>query len=1566
MNQPAAPEERIDGIAIIGMSGRFPGARNTSEFWQNLRNGVESISTFSAEELARQGFPASVLNEPNFVSAGGVLDDVDRFDAVFFGLNARDAEIMDPQQRLFLECSWESLEDAGYNPEMFAGSIGVYAGTSQSSYLYQIYADAERAAHLDQMQLQILNDKDHLTTHVSYKLNLTGPSVVVQSACSTSLVAISIACDALWNHRCDMALAGGVAISIPQRKGYTYMPGGILSPDGHCRAFDAAAHGTVGGSGVGVVVLRRLSEAILAGDRIYAVIRGAALNNDGSFKVGYTAPSIPGQAAVIAMAQAMAGVNPETISYIEAHGTGTQLGDPIEVAALTEAFRMKTEKKGFCAIGSVKTNVGHLDPAAGVTGLIKTALALQHKEIPASLHFQKPNPEIDFENSPFYVNTRTSAWPADGGPRRAGVSSFGIGGTNAHCVLEEAPVCALSGESRKDVLLLLSAKSKAALEAQTANFASYLKTNSGSNLADVAFVTQVGRKAFHHRRMLLCGSDEGERAVSALESLDPECVFSNAGDAKERPVVFLFPGQGAQYVNMARGLYETESVFRAEFDQCCDLLLEYLGTSLREVLYPEGGVRGQASEQLTRTAFAQPALFAIEYSLAALWMSWGIRPQAMIGHSIGEYVAACLAGVLSMEDALKLVAARGRLMDGMSPGSMLSVPLSETEARSALGGNLSVAAINSPSSCVISGPTNGVEDLERRFAARGLPCRRLVTSHAFHSAMMDAAVGPFVEEVRGVSLNAPSIPYLSNVTGTWITAEEATSPEYWGTQMRKAVRFADCLAELLKEPDWVLLEVGPGRTLCSLLRQQNVDVSQRPILPSLGAAPEKRDDATFFLETLGRLWLSGAPVDWVAFSASEKRCRIPLPTYPFERQRYWIGIPDKLESAGAAESARRRPFSDWFYIPTWSQVESANAKLDAPLNQAQDWLIFCDSQGVGTDLAKLLKSDGNTVTTVRAGDRFGEAEEGTYLLRPGESGDYDKLIESLAAKGRLPQQIAHLWLLTGNSEEQPLDSLLDRGFRSLTFLVQAIGRQSLSEDMQIGVVSDRLQALLDEDTISPAKATVLGPCRVIPQEYPHITCRSIDVMTEETAEEIARQVRHELTAEPYSDVVAYRSGRRYLQSWEQVRLDDEDHAPLLEEDGVYLITGAFGGIGLTLAQRIAKGRRTKLVLIGRSALPERSAWQEWLDQHDVEDVTSVRIKAIQEIESAGATVMVACADVSDRAQMAAVVEEARRSFGAINGIIHSAGIAGGGMIQLKSQKVADSVLAPKVQGTMVLDELLNDQPLDFFLICSSLASVYGGFGQMDYCAANNFLDAYAQANTRAGRLTVAVNWDTWSEVGMAVKTEVPAELEQSRRKSLERGISPDEGADAFIRILNSGRRQVLVCTTDLQANLEAGGALTTAQVEQEPSALSTAPKTTHPRPALGTPYAPPRSQTEDEVAAVWQDLLGVAPVGIHDNFFELGGHSLLAIQLISQLRGLYEVEVSVQNLFDAPTVAKLAERIDASREESDDMEAVARLLEQVEQLSESEVQSFLDDRHPPPAPARLDDAGTGPQMGQSA
>ncbi|MBD2309011.1 acyltransferase domain-containing protein [Chroococcidiopsis sp. FACHB-1243] len=901
-----------DEIAIIGMAGRFPGAPNIDLFWHNLQNGVESISDFTDEELISAGVDPAVLSDRSYIKAGGVLEDIELFDAAFFGFTPKEAEITDPQHRLFVECVWEALENASYNSETYADRIGLFAGATLSSYLLNnlfsnFYPHFNSLKPVEAFQIFVGNDKDHLPTQISYKLNLKGPSVNVQTACSTSLVAVHFACQSLLNGESDIALAGGVSITLPQKTGYYYEKGGILSVDGHCRAFDANASGTIFGNGLGVVVLKRLEDALSDRDYIHAVIKGSAINNDGSLKVGYTAPSVDGQTAVILEALALANVEPETISYIETHGTGTALGDPIEIAALTQAFRCTTDKKGFCAIASAKTNVGHLNSAAGVAGLIKTVQALKHQKIPPSLHFKSPNPEIDFANSPFYVNTTLSEWQTNGTPRRAGVSSFGIGGTNAHVILEEAPLEIQNSkfkiQNSEDVierplhLLCLSAKSEKALEQVTANLIGHLKQHPELNLADVAYTLSVGRRAFNYRRTLVC--HDVDDALKALLTLNPQRVFTYYQKPSNRPVVFMFSGQGAQYVNMARELYEVESIFQEQVDICADILKPHLGLDIRQIIYPSEQQTEIASVQLQQTAIAQPALFVIEYAIAQLWMAWGVRPNAAIGHSIGEYVAATLAGVFSLEDALALVAARGEMMQQMPSGSMLAVPLSENDVQPFLGKELSLAAINSPSMSVVSGKTESVEALQNYLASKGVDCRFLHTSHAFHSQMMEPVLEPFALAVKKVSLNPPQIPFISNVTGTWIKDDEATNPSYWSQHLRSCVRFSTGLSELLKQPENIFLEVGSGRTLSTLTRQHLARDAKQLVLTSLRHPKEKQSDVTFLLNTLSQLWLAGTEIDWSEFYSHEQPYRVPLPTYPFERQRYWIEA--KLLSSFSSE-----------------------------------------------------------------------------------------------------------------------------------------------------------------------------------------------------------------------------------------------------------------------------------------------------------------------------------------------------------------------------------------------------------------------------------------------------------------------------------------------------------------------------------------------------------------------------------------------------------------------------------------------------------------------------------------
>ena len=1344
-------------VAIIGMAGRFPGAADIDTFWHNLCAGVESISFFSEEELLASGVAAALLRDPQYVRASGVSMDVGSFDASFFGYSPHEAALMDPQQRVFLECAWQALENAGYNPGTYTGLIGVYAGASMNTYLYRnLQSNRDLLEAGGGYHVMVASDKDFLATKASYKLNLRGPSVTVQTACSTSLVAVHLACQSLRNGECDLALAGGVSVRIPQQAGYLFQEGIVLSPDGHCRAFDARAGGTVPGSGAGLVVLKLLSDAVADGDRIEAVIKGSTINNDGSLKAGYTAPNLEAQAAVIAEAQGIAGIEADSITYVEAHGTGTIVGDPIEIAALTKAFRIGTPRQGFCAIGSVKTNIGHLDAAAGVAGLIKTVLALKHKQIPPSLNFEQPNPRIDFEHSPFYVNTQLSEWKATSGPRRAGVSSFGIGGTNAHLVLEEVPAVESASQSRPVQLLVLSAKTEAALETATTNLVQHLEQAAEPNLADVAYTLQIGRKTFEQRRILI-GRD-GTDVKTALRNLDPARVLTSREEAIERPVVFMFTGQGAQYVGMGSELYQAEPLFHQLVDECCERLQPHLGFDLRSVLYPPQGQTEKAIEQLTQTAVTQPALFVIEYALAKLWMEWGIRPQAMIGHSIGEYVAACLAGVFSLEDALALVATRGRLMQQLPGGAMLSVPLAEAEVQPLLDAQLSIGVINGPARCVVSGSLEALEALQNRLTRQGVTYQRLHTSHAFHSPMMEPILGLFTEQVKRVKLNPPQMPCISNVTGNWLTAEEATTPAYWARHLRQTVRFADGLRQLLQEPDQILLEVGPGRTLTTLALQHPSKAKDQVVLSSLRHPQDQQSDVAFLLTALGKLWLAGAAVDWAGFHAHERRLRVSLPTYPFERQLYWIEPQAQAAQSPEKPLEMRKPdIADWFYVPSWKRSVLASRKSPAEL-KLSTWLIFADECGLGTQLAIRLEQAGHEVVMVQAGSAFARVSERAYTLNPDQSDHYTALLADLFAQQLRPHTMVHLWSVTASEQaESELERCAHQqtlGFYSLLALAQALGQQAGTESCRLIVISNELQEVTGEETICPDKATVLGPVQIIPHEYPNIQCCSIDVVLpriEDRTEGLVDQLLAEINAEMTELIIAYRGRHRWVQTFEPVRL--EEHAAALSRlktGGVYLITGGLGGMGLALARHLAETVQARLILTDHSALPTSDEWDTWLSTHEEDDGVSHKIRQVRELEALGTEILAVQADVTDRAQMQSVVTQAQARFGRMDGAIHAAGVPGGGLIQLKTREMAEQVMAAKVKGTLILADALQHMPLDFLVLCSSINSVVSRLGQVDYSAANAFLDAFVHAYH--AQPTLVINWETWREVGMAVKT----------------------------------------------------------------------------------------------------------------------------------------------------------------------------------------------------------------------
>lgn len=1491
-------------IAIIGIDCRFPGANDAATFWQNLRDGVEAISFFSPEELIESGVDPWTLKNPNFVRAGSILEDIDKFDASFFGINAREAQSMDPQERCFLECAWHALEDAGYDPAEFKGPIGVYAGCSMSSYLHEIYRNPEFVNLVGHLQILIGNDKDYLATHTSYALNLTGPSISIQTTCSTSLVSVCLACDGLLAQHCDMVLAGGVCIRVPQKSGYFHELGGIYSPDGHCRVFDARAQGVVFGNGVGIVVLKRMEDAIADRDTIYAVIKGWSINNDGSAKASYAAPGVNGQAEVIARAQARAGINPQDVTYVEAHGTGTAIGDPIEIAALAKAFRTGTKEKGFCAVGSVKSNVGHLDHAAGVAGLIKAVLALKHKMIPPSLHFEVANPEIDFENSPFYVNSNLASWDTNRLPRRAGVSAFGIGGTNAHVVLEEAPVIEEHPSSRTYHLLTLSAKTNSATQTSASNLAKYLRDNSDLDPADIAYTYQVGRRVFNHRRAVVYGSVDD--LISSLERLEPKRVFTATAAVKPKPVTFMFSGQGSQYVNMARDLYRFEAVFREQVDHCCELLQPHLNLNLLRILYPDTWDAEKSEELLRQTAITQPVLFVLEYSLAKLWMFWGIQTRAMIGHSIGEYVAACLAGVFSVEDALPLVAERGRLMQELSGGSMLAVQLPESDVLSYLDDEISLAALNEPAQCVVSGTSPAIARLETRLREQSVNYHRLRTSHAFHSQMMNPVLGPFMEKVSRVTLRAPELPYVSNVTGTWINPSDATNPAYWAQHLRLPVRFALGLQEILRNPDEVLLEIGPGETLSGFARRHPDKGPGHSVVPSLRHPLEPCSDSEFLLKTVGRLWAEGVPFNWPAFHSGEPRRRIHLPAYPFERRRFWVDPPNT--AAHLVPQTKNPEISEWFYAPSWSfTLTPEDPTLESVEKQAR-WLIFEDVLSISSQVETLLTQLGAHVTTVKEGQQFAKIGPNQYEVNPRLAADYRSLFRELRDAGKIPGRILHFWSVTQKNQESEtldVDRAQDMGFYSLVSIAQALIQERIQEPVQIGVVSNYIHNVTGQEEICPAKSTVLGACKAIPQEYPNISCRNIELSALATSgekDEVAKQLVSELASSSTDPVVAYRGQQRWVQVFEPMPLyEAPEISPMLREGGVYMITGGLGKIGLELARHLAVKAGARLALVGRSQFPAREQWEKLASRGDNDQVTQ-RIRAVQELETLGSEVMVFSADVTDESTMLSVADEISNRFGDINGVIHGAGDLSPDSfcaIDQATRSRCERQFHSKIRGLLVLHKIFQDSPLDFWILMSSISSVLAGLGYVGYSAANIFMDSFAtEQNRRHGLPWISINWDTWNFDDNADA--------DGKANTPTLSMYPEEGLDALERILAwTDLPQVVVSTGDLDARINQWIDIKSLQGKSSEEGQHV-----YERPELSNAYVPPRNQVEQAIAEVWQETLGISRIGVMDNFFtDLSGSSLLATQLVAKLRSKFQVEFPLRRFFEAPTVEDLARAI---------------------------------------------------------
>lgn len=1338
------------------MSCRFPGARSADEYWSNLRDGIESIRFFSDRELRQAGVAEKLLRDPHYVKANGYLDDIDKFDAGFFGLSPREASIMDPQHRFFLECSWEALEHAGHDPSRFDGSIGVFAGSGMTSYMmYNLISNPDLMHSVGEFLVRHTgNDKDFLTTRASYLFNLRGPSINVQTACSTSLVAVHLASQQLLSGECDMALVGGVTIQIDQEKGYLFQEGEILSPDGHCRAFDSNAQGTVFGSGVGVVVLRRLEEAEGDGNTIHAVIRGSAVNNDGAGKVSYLAPSVDGQAEAIVEAIEISDVDPETVTFIEAHGTGTPVGDPIEMAALKQAYGRGHNKTNHCAVGSVKTNIGHLDTAAGVASLMKATLAVKHGEIPPTLHFQDPNPKLEIEKSPFFVNNTLVEWKPDCGIRRAGISSLGVGGTNAHVLIEEPSVRARTlAPEKARYLLPISARSATGVSAAAERLAVHLSNHPDASLADVAHTLDVGRRVFDYRTMIHGASID--EVVQRLSAVAPPNV--HLAD-EQTNVVFMFAGGGAQYRYMGADLYERYAPYRDSIDACIAHMSTKHGVDLRPLLVREADRSSADLLPLQAPMVALPALFATEYALAQLLMSFGIRPAAMTGHSMGEYVAACLAGVFSLADALSLVYTRGRLFETLEAGSMLSVLTDIDTLERLLPDGLDVAARNADNLNVVAGPVHAIEKFETVLNNAEIDCQRVKIDVAAHSRMVEPILAEFSKFVSGIRFGSPQIPFVSNVTGDWITASEATDPQYWVKHIRNTVRFSDGIATIFAKGNSTLLEVGPGKTLATLANM-NYAHDANVAVTMMRHPKDVVDDDTALHDALCSVWSAGVAFDLRQFNAADSPQRVPLPTYPFEKVRHWISpgagqaqAEEQAESQAASEPRKVANIDDWIYEVVWRETSTTATQVRSRRN----WLVLAGTES-DPDATELLQSlnplpgAGTSAShVVRIGNDLQLGDQRSQV-RAGNRADFVALFDHLASLAFVVTDVVHAWPVSAPSDD--VRHSIDRNFFAPLYVAQAAMEAGI-EDLRIYSLTRRsISTGSKESVLDASGALVAGPSSVIEKEIPTIRFQHIDLDADTPSS--LRRARVLLDREPSQAPLAIRDNRFFGPSVDQLPIPRVHESSRFRRENTYVITGGTGGIGLALADLIGSKYAARVVLIGRQQLPPRADWTAAVEDPATPRATRDKLTSLLAVSSR-ITVDYIAADVQNSRDLEQALQKAAEAHGPIHGILHAAGVLDDGPSLAKTEESALAVLLPKTVGARNVIAIARRLGVGFVELFSSTSAVLAPPGQVDYVSANAFMNALANAQRSDDAATTTVdtvNWGMWRHRGMTATTE---------------------------------------------------------------------------------------------------------------------------------------------------------------------------------------------------------------------
>lgn len=1511
-------------IAVIGYSGRFSECEDLQEFWDVLEKGEESLHTYDKNELRELGVTEELMNDENYVYINGMMSGKDAFDTGFWGYTPEEVMYMDPQVRLFHECVWNALESAGYNPKEVPGRVGLY-GAASNNPMWAALMPFQKSSYVDIKNIIELADREFMCSRIAYKLNLKGPAMMIQTACSSSLVAVHNANRALLTGECDVAVAGGVSASMLDRGGYLYRENMILSSDGHCRTFDDAADGTVGGEGVGAVVLKRLERAIKDGDPIHGVILGSAINNDGNDKVGYTAPSVFGQAQAIQSAMSMAKVSPDHVQYIETHGTATKLGDPVEVEGLKLAYEKLGYSKGASGaipLGAVKSNIGHLDAAAGISALIKVLLMLKHKKIPQVVHFNKPNRNINFSATPFFPNDKLRTWTPGEQSRIAGISSFGIGGTNAHAVISDwvSEIEKDQAPTRPEVITV-SANSEASLYNVCEKLAEKVQQDTNISLNSLAYTLNTGRHDFAFRKSFICTQieDAGEMFTDHARYPIHEVDVNNF----DEKIVFVFSGQGAQYASMAKGLYDNFQIFSDQMDNCFEVLEKEHGFDLKGVLFSE---EADTSALINETKYSQLGIFSVSYSLARMLNQLGIVADHMIGHSIGEFVCACLSGVFTLSEALSIVLKRGELMEQAKQGLMYSIHMTKDELVDILPAEVSIASVNSEKNCVISGDAAIVQRFVDGLQEKGVNAKKLATNKAFHSKLMEesaVAFETFLSE-SNIEFKQPNIDYVSNVTGEMVGTK--LTPSYFGAHIRSTVLFMDGINSLQQRGKTNFVELGPGGQLLPHISSigGNADFN---VFGTIRHVRSNQGDVDFFLSQLANLWRAGATVNWSKLYLGEKKQRVTLPGYAFEKNQ--IPLPEIVTQLITGDFSTLLPNSQapttneavdrWIHRPYWEKRTTSPP-------QVQDWgntrvLVFQPTSQ--EPICEALLTSGAKTIKVTVDSTFRQLSDSEYSIDPTNRDHYDKLISSLAHAGFEPTHLVHaLYLAEEAMDTSAWNAVLSKGYISLMHLIRAIGKANWTHAISLSLLATDTTIVESEDVINPLKRSALGALKVIPLEYPNLNCQLIDVSlrTQDTSIKNCTDLIYEEFGG--TRFLALRGNEKFVPGYERVDIEEAEQSNIeFKEDGFYLITGGFGGMGFSVAQDLARSSKVNVVLIVRSDFPERKDWDQWLSTHESDDKNSVRIKKIRACEQHGSCVSVAKADVSDKDKLGQAIGHATSQFGPLRGIIWAAGVIDdGGIIQTRAEEDFLSYTRSKIHGLLTIMDLVDLSTLDFMSVFSSMGNIlyHGKFGQVAYNVSNEFVESFsAYASKRFGIRVNAINWNDWRDVGMTVRA-VGKKSGENRTEYInqmlgEDVVSPDQGVRIFRNCLNGVHPAYYISKYDIdhaikksQENLLKQGKLNLAKRDAVQK---------FPRPKISVKYQAPINEVETKLAHLFSNLFGYDQVGRNDDFFELGGDSLKAMALIVGLEEEFGTRISLESFFNNPKIELLAQVLSGEDEE---------------------------------------------------